>query len=42
VDVSANFTSLVLPAGTKLWASCTIVGAAAAHALAVYAHGGDY
>ena len=42
LDVSQTFANLILPAGTKLWASTTIVGAAAAHALVVYAYGGDY
>lgn len=42
LEASMSFTNLVLPSGHKLWASTTIVGAAAAHALIVTAHGGDY
>lgn len=42
LEASATFSNLILPAAHKLWASCTVVGAAAAHALVVFAHGGDY
>lgn len=42
VEVSATFNNLILPSGHKLWASSTIAGAAAAHALCVFAFGGDY
>ena len=42
LDVQALFNNLILPSGYKLWASTTITGAAAAHALVVLAFGGDY
>jgi len=42
VDVSKTYTNLVLPPAFTLWASSTIAGAAAAHALCVTAYGGDY
>jgi hypothetical protein len=42
LEAEATFSNLVLPSGHKLWASTTIAGAAAAHALCVIAHGGDF
>lgn len=42
LEVSQLFSNLILPPGWKLWASTTIVGAAAAQALIVIAFGGDY
>jgi len=42
LEASVSFTNLILPSGHKLWASTTIAGAAAAHALCVFAFGGDY
>jgi hypothetical protein len=42
LDVYQTFTNLVLKPTDTLWASTTIAGAAATHALSVIAYGGSY
>jgi hypothetical protein len=42
LDVSQTFTTLVLKPTDTLWASTTIAGASAAHALSVMVYGGTY
>jgi hypothetical protein len=42
IEVERTFTDFVIPSGYKLWASTTIAGASAAHALTVYAFCGNF